>query len=106
MRSLSKARRFYVKKKVKLGRRINLHLTENQFNRNETWCSADDHNYMCHLCVKGILDLNFNYAVIDKTSNFHKILLPQISQKPQFFTNNWNFLDQLLLPYKFYGRDM
>ena len=47
------------KNPVKLGRRIYLHLTENQFNRNKTWCSADDHNYMCHLCVKGILDLNF-----------------------------------------------
>ena len=33
------------------------------------WCSAGYHNYMSHECAKGILDSNFNYVVIDKTSN-------------------------------------
>ena len=28
------------------------------------------------------------------------------SQKSQFLKYNWNFLDQLLLPYKFHGSDM
>ena len=37
------------------------------------WCAADNHNYMCHICAKGILDLNFNKAGIDKISNFHEI---------------------------------
>ena len=38
------------------------------------WCGADIHNYMCHICAKGFLDLNFGKAVIDKISNFHKIV--------------------------------
>ena len=37
-------------------------------------CSADNHNYMPHICAKGFLDSNFNQAVIDKISNFHKIV--------------------------------
>ena len=37
------------------------------------WCAADNHNYMCHICAKGFLDLNFNYAVIDKIPNFQEI---------------------------------
>ena len=36
-------------------------------------CAADNNNYMCHIYTKGFLDSNFNYAVIDKISNFHKI---------------------------------
>ena len=36
-------------------------------------CAADNHNYICHICAKEFLDLNFNYAVIDKISNFHEI---------------------------------
>ena len=32
---------------------------------------------MCHIRVKGVLDLNFNLAAIDKIPNFHEI--PQIS---------------------------
>ena len=40
-------------------------------------------------------------------SIFHEIA-PNFtySQKSQFFKYNWNFLDQLLLPYKFYDRGM
>ena len=37
------------------------------------WCAADIHNYMCNICAKGFLDLNFNEAVIGKISNFHEI---------------------------------
>ena len=37
------------------------------------WCAADNHNYMCHIRVKGFLDSNFKKAVIDKIGNFHKI---------------------------------
>ena len=29
-------------------------------------CMADDHNNMCGICAKELLDLNFNKAVIDK----------------------------------------
>ena len=63
------------------------------------------------ICVtyvqKDFIDSNFNQAVIDKISNFHKIA-PNFtySQKSSYFKYNWNFLDQLLLPFKFYGRDM
>ena len=103
--SLSNARWFYSKKR-KIGKR-NLYLNENWLNRNTMWCTTDNHNYMRHICAKGFLDLNFNWAVIDKISNFHKIY-PNFtfSQKSCFFKYNWNFLDQLLLPYKFYSRDM
>ena len=37
------------------------------------WCAADNHNYMCHICAKGFLDLNFNEAVIGKMSNLQEI---------------------------------
>ena len=36
------------------------------------WCAADNHNYVYHICAKGLLDSNFNKAVIDKMSNFQK----------------------------------
>ena len=71
-RSLFNARWIYDEKR-KIGKG-NLHLTENQLSRNETWCAADVYNnYMCHICAKGFLDSIFNEAVIDKISNFHKI---------------------------------
>ena len=38
------------------------------------WCAADNNNYMCHICAKGILDSNFNYAVINKISNYQAYL--------------------------------
>ena len=37
------------------------------------WCVADNHNYMCDICAKGLLDSSFNQAVIGKISNFHEI---------------------------------
>ena len=26
------------------------------------WCAVHNHNYMCHICGKGVLDANFNQA--------------------------------------------
>ena len=28
--------------------------------RNKMWCAADNHNYLCHICAKGLLDSNFD----------------------------------------------
>ena len=71
------------------------------------WGAADNHNYMRHICAKGILDLNFNWAFIGKISSFHEIALNfTYSQKSYFFMYNWKLVEQLLLPYKFYDRDM
>ena len=62
---------------------------------------------MCHMCAKGLLDLNFHKATVDKISIFHEIA-PNFtySQKSSSLKHNWNFLDQLFLPYKFHGKDM
>ena len=27
---------------------------------NKMWCVADNHNHMCHICVKGFSDSNFD----------------------------------------------
>ena len=70
-------------------------------------CALDNHNYMCHTCAKEFFNSSFNKAVIDEISNF--TILPQISHfhKNHNFSSVFsNFLDQLLHPYKFYGRDM
>ena len=58
-------------KKRKIGKG-NLYLTENQWSWNKICCAADNHNNMCHTCAKEFLDLNFNYAIIDKISNCPK----------------------------------
>ena len=50
-----------------------MYLSENRLSRNEMWCTADSHNYLCHICAKEFLDSNFNSAVIDKISNFKEI---------------------------------
>ena len=62
---------------------------------------------MCHTCAKEFLNSSFNEAVIDKISNFRDFA-PNFtfSQKSYFLKYICNFLDQLLHPYKFYGRDM
>ena len=69
------------------------------------WCGADKHNYMCHICEKGSLDSNFSKSVIDKISFFFT-KLPEIShihkKNRKFCKYDWIFLDELLLPYKFY----
>ena len=36
-------------------------------------CTSDNHNYMCHTCAKEFFNSSFNWAVIDKISNFHDI---------------------------------
>ena len=61
-------------------------------------------NFAPCICEKGFLDLNFNQAIIDKISNFHEIApnFRTYSQKSYL----WKKIDQLLLPYTFYGRDM
>ena len=52
----------------------NLCLTENRCSRIKMWCTAGNHNYVSHICAKGFLDSNFNYAVTDKISNFQEIV--------------------------------
>ena len=37
-----------------------MYLTENRISRNEMWCASDNHNNMCHICAKELLDSNFN----------------------------------------------
>ena len=59
-------------KKRKIGEG-NLYLTENQLSRNLMWCASDNHNNLCHICAKLILDSNFNLAVIHKISIFNEI---------------------------------
>ena len=60
-RSLSNCGWFYGKTR-KIGKR-NLYFTENRLSRNEMWCAADNHNYMCHICAKGLLDANFEIQI-------------------------------------------
>ena len=100
--SLSNARWFYGKKS-KIGKG-NLYFTENRLSWNEMCCAADNQNYMCHTCAKEFLNSNLNYAVIDKISNVYEIA-PN-STYSHIFKYICNFLDQLLHPYKFHGRDM
>ena len=38
------------------------------------WCATGNPNYMSHICAKGFLNSNLNHAVIDKISNFQKIV--------------------------------
>ena len=65
------------------------------------WYAEGNHSFMFQICAKGFLDSNFNKAV-DKISIFHEITQNfTYSQKPHFFKYKWNFLDQVLLPYKF-----
>ena len=102
---MTNARWFYGKKR-KIGKQ-NLDLTKTQLGKNEMWCVTDNHIFTCHICAKGFYDTNFNSAVIDKISKIHEVA-PNVtySQKSYFLKYIWNLLDQLLLPYKFYGRDM
>ena len=66
-------------------------------------CAADNYSYMCHVCAKVFLDLNFNWAFIDKISIFSQNCPKfQILTKKKYCKE----IDQLLLPYKFYNRDM
>ena len=66
-------------------RKRDLHLNGDRLSRNETWCAVHDHNYyMCHICAKGFLDSNFNQAILDKISDFHKIA-PNFTFSPKSF---------------------
>ena len=58
-----------------------MYLTETRLSRNEKWCVANNHNYMCHICAKGFLDSN----LLTKYQIFTK--LPQFSH----FHQNRNF---------------
>ena len=48
----------FMVKNSKLGKE-DLYLTENRFSRNKMWYTADNHNYMDLICVKGFVDLKF-----------------------------------------------
>ena len=64
------------------------------------WCAADNDNYMCRVCAKGFLNLNFNWAVIDKNIKFSQNCPKfHILTKIIIFKYTWTFLDHLLLPY-------
>ena len=68
-------------------------------------CSRWSQLYVSHMC-KRIFRFKLQ-AVTDKISNFHEIVPNSTySHKLQFFKYICNFLDQLLHPYKFHGRDM
>ena len=91
--------------KCKIGKR-NLYLTENRLGRNEIRCAEDNHSYMPHIMCKRtfILEL-FNYCQQNnkfsqncpKFHIFTKIIILKVF---------WKYLDKLLLPCNFYGRDM
>ena len=101
--SLSNAGWFYGKKR-KIGKG-NPYLAENRLSKNEMWCAANNHNDTCH--TFGFVGSNLNQEVIYKISNFHEIV-PNFtySQKSYFYKHNWRLIDQLLLPYQFYGKGM
>ena len=72
------------------------------------WCAADNRNYMCHIMCKTIfryeLYLSNYWQNIKFSQNCAKF---HMSQKIVFlFKYNWKLIDQLLLLYQFYGRDM
>ena len=47
-----------------------MNITENLLSINKMWHLVANHIYMCHVCSKQFLDLNFDYVVIDKNINF------------------------------------
>ena len=78
-RSLSNARWFYGKKH-KIGKG-NLYSTENWSGGNEIRCAEDNHNYICHTCVKGFLMLMRNldnYFTISKGHQSDRVDSPKI----------------------------
>ena len=77
-------------KKCKIGKG-NLYLAENRISRNEMWCAADNHNYMCHICAEEFLGSNCHYAVIDKISNFHEIVPNFTYSQKSYYKYNWHF---------------
>ena len=81
---------WFCNKKRKIGKG-NLYLTKNGLGRNDISYAEDYHSYMSNICAKEFSDSNFNEAVIGKISIFQEI------------ASDWNFLDQLLLLYKFHS---
>ena len=51
----------------------NPYCTEKWLSRNEMWCAADDHNYVCDICAKEFFDSEFHWSSIDKISNFNEM---------------------------------
>ena len=37
-----------------------MYFSENRLSRNEIRCAAENHNNVCHICAKELLDLNFD----------------------------------------------
>ena len=72
------------------------------------WCVADNRNYMCHICATAILDSNFNQAVMEKIKFQRNCpnLISHVHQNRTFLSIIGTFLNQLLLPYEYYGSDM
>ena len=104
-RSLSDARWFYGKKR-KIGKG-NLYLTENWL----SWNECDVLQIILIICVTHV-QKNFQIRasskeLLTKYQIFTKLpQIPHIHINRIFFKYICNFLDQLLHPYKFYGRDM
>ena len=103
-RSLSDARWFCGKKR-KIGEG-NLYLTENRLSSNVICCASDNHSYnVSHMCKR-----IFKFE-LQLRSYWQNIKFSWYCPKFPIFTNIvifqvYNFWDQLLHPYKFYGRDM
>ena len=50
------------------------------------WCTADNYNYMCHICANGFLDANLA-LIIDKISIFLEIA-PNFTY-PEMYNQNY-----------------
>ena len=104
-RSLSNARWFYGKKR-KIGKG-NLYLTENRLSWNEIFCAADNQQlYVSHMCKRIFtkeLQLSSYWQNIKFSRNCPKF---HIFTKFVIFKYICNFLDHVLHPQKFHGRDM
>ena len=71
------------------------------------WYAVDNDINFCHICAKGLLDPNFNQAVIHKVSNFTKLLnISRTHKDDKFKSIFFKLMYQLLLSYKLYGRDI
>ena len=104
-RSLIDARWFYGKKR-KIGKG-NLYLTENRLSWNEMCCASDNQKYMCHTCANEFFKFELQLSSYWQNIKF-SWYCPKfhIFTKIVIFKYICNFLDQLLHPCKFYGRNM
>ena len=96
--------RWFYGNKRKIGKG-NLYLTENRLSWNEMCRASDKHNYMYHTCAKEFFKFELQLSSYWQNINFSRYC-----PKFHIFTNIvifiCNFLDELLHPHKFYGRDM